>query len=50
MSVVQTKGGAIVRLGGHAPKIKKKYFILCLSIKNLYLATKIEVGSPKCLS
>ena len=39
-------------LGGHGPpKILKNYFILCISIKNFkYLATKIEVGPPKCLS
>ena len=34
-----------------APKILKNYFILCISIKKFkYLATKIEVGPPKCLS
>ena len=34
-----------------APKILKNYFILCISIKKFkYLATKIEVGPPKCLN
>ena len=33
------------------PQFLKNYFILCISIKNFkYLATKIEVGPPKCLS
>ena len=38
--------------GGHGPpKILKNNFILCISIKKFkYLATKIEVGPPKCLS
>ena len=43
------RGGATARLG--PPKILKNYFILCISIKKFkYLATKIEVGPPKCLS
>ena len=47
------RGGATAKLGGAMapPKILKNYFILCISIKKFkYLATKIEVGPPKCLS
>ena len=33
------------------PKILKNYFVICISIKKFkYLATKIEVGPPKCFS
>ena len=43
------RGGATARLG--PPKILKYYFILCISIEKFkYLAIKIEVGPPKCLS
>ena len=53
------RGGATARLG--PPKILKNYFILCKILKNYfilcisikkfkYLATKIEIGPPKCLS
>ena len=47
--IITSRGGATARHG--PPKILKNNFILCISIKKFkYLPTKIEVGSPKCLS